>query len=125
MSLRHFTARAVMHPGLFRVLPRMLADRPDGRRLTAEEQRQLDDLERRLVHGPPAPARPRPVGRAAAPHRPADRRTVVAGALVLAALLVLATVVGGVGGAAATASALLATSVLCWLSPGIGRSPGR
>jgi hypothetical protein len=92
----------------------MLADRPDGRRLNADEQRQLDDLERRLLHDPPAPPRPVPVGLAAT--RPARNRWLpAAGLAVVATLLLVAAIVGGPGGVAATASALLATLIVCRL----------
>jgi hypothetical protein len=89
----------------------MLADRPDGRRLTADEQRQLDDLERRLLHGPAAPRRTAKVGLAAITRPTLDRRVLAVGVVVLGGLLVLAVIVGGPAGAAATGCALLATLV--------------
>lgn len=94
----------------------MLADRPDGRRLSADEQRQLDELERRLLSEPLAPPRAVPVGLVAA-RRP-DRWVVLPGLAVFGALLVLAALVGGPGGLAATAASLLATLVvwrLAWI----------
>lgn len=92
----------------------MLADRPDGRRLSADEQRQLDDLERRLLSGPLAPARAVPVGLAAARRlSPAERRIVLVGFAAAGALLVLAAAIGGPGGLDATATALLATMLVC------------
>ncbi len=94
----------------------MLADRPDGRRLNADEQRQLEDLERRLLSEPLAPARPVPVGLAASKRlSPAGRRVWFAALAAVAALLVMATVIGGPGGSAATATALLATLIVCRL----------
>ena len=93
----------------------MLADRPDGRRLSADEQRQLEDLERRLLSEPLAPARPAPVGRAAAKRRLPARPLLLAGLAVIVGLLVLATLVGGPGGLAATVAALLATLLVCGL----------
>jgi len=93
----------------------MLADRPDGRRLNADEQRQLEDLERRLLSEPLAPARPVPVGLAAAKRRLPDRPLLLAGLAAAVGLLVLATIVGGPGGLAATATALLATLLVCRL----------
>ena len=89
----------------------MLADRPHGRRLTADEQRQLDDLEQRLLDDPDAPSRPR-----SAPRSGLDRRVLAVGLVTVAALLVLATVVGGPGGLAAIAVALLGTLVV-WRPP--------
>jgi hypothetical protein len=92
----------------------MLADRPDGRRLNADEQRQLADLERRLLSAPLAPPRPVPVGLAAVTRPPAlDRPVLVAAVVVAGALLVLATVIGGPGGLAAVTVTLLAT-LLVW-----------
>ena len=91
----------------------MLADRPHGRRLTAEEQRQLVELERRLLSGPLAPPRPAPVGFAGASRARPDRPLLVAGLVATAGLLVLATIVGGPGGLAATTVALLATLLVC------------
>lgn len=94
----------------------MLADRPDGRRLSPDEQRQLEELERRLLSEPLAPPRPVPVGLAASKRlSPADRRIWLAALAVTAALLVLATVIGGPGGVAATAAALLGTLIVCRL----------
>jgi hypothetical protein len=92
----------------------MLADRPQGRRLSAAEQRQLEDLERRLLTGPLAPARPRPTGLAGLAARigpAADRVVVLVGVVAACAVLVVAVVVGGPGGAVATAAALLATLI--------------
>lgn len=84
----------------------MLADRPDGRRLTAEEQFQLDDLERRLLADDGSA--PRPTRRSAG--------TLRAGVAVVAAagcgLLVLAGAIGGPAGAAATALALAGTAAV-------------
>ena len=91
----------------------MLADRPHGRRLTADEQRQLVELERRLLSGPLAPPRPAPVGFAGASRTRPDRPLLVAGLVATAGLLVLATIVGGPGGLAATTVALLATLLAC------------
>ncbi len=94
----------------------MLADRPQGRRLTADEQRQLEDLERRLLTGPLAPARPRPAGAAGFAARigtGADRAVLLAGVVAACAVLVLAVVVGGPGAAAATGVAMLATVLIC------------
>jgi hypothetical protein len=96
----------------------MLADRPHGRRLTAEEQRQLVELERRLLSGPLAPPRPAPVGSAGASRARPDRPLLVAGLVATAGLLVLATILGGPGGLAATTVALLATLLVC----AVGRS---
>lgn len=97
----------------------MLADRPDGRPLSAEERRQLDDLEHRLLAEPPAPPRRVPVGLAAA-RRARERPVLTAGLAVACALLVLAAVVGGPGGLAATAAALAATLAVMAL-PRLGR----
>jgi hypothetical protein len=91
----------------------MLADRPHGRRLTAEEQRQLVELERRLLSGPLAPPRPAPVGYTGASRARPDRPLLVAGLVATAGLLVLATILGGPGGLAATTVALLATLLVC------------
>jgi VIT1/CCC1 family predicted Fe2+/Mn2+ transporter len=104
----------MVHPDGFRVLLGMLADHSDGRRLSADEKRQLDDLEQRLLHGPAASPRSVPVGLAAA-REPLQRMLLLAGVVVTGALLVLAVVVGGPGGLAATAVALIATSAVCLL----------
>jgi Flp pilus assembly protein TadB len=96
----------------FRVLRRMLADHSDGRRLSADEKRQLDDLEHRLLHGPAATPRTVPVGLAAT-REPLQRMLLLAGIVAAGALLVLAVVVGGPGGLAATAVALIATAFVC------------
>jgi hypothetical protein len=93
----------------------MLADRPDGRRLSAHEQRQLEDLERRLLSEPLAPPRPLPAGLAATGRPARDRLLIVAGLAVVGALLVLATAIGGPGALAATTAAVLATMLVCVL----------
>ena len=94
----------------------MLADRPHGRRLNADEQRRLDDLERRLLSGSLAPPRPVPVGLAAVQRRPFDVRLLLASVPVVAGLLVLAVVIGGPGGLVAVAVTLLATLLVCRLA---------
>jgi hypothetical protein len=96
----------------------MLADRPQGRRLTADEQRQLEDLERRLLTDPPAHARPRPAGLAARVGTGLDVTLAVGGVVAAAAMLLVAVIIGGPGGATATAAALLATLLICRIPRG-------
>jgi hypothetical protein len=100
----------------------MLADRPDGRRLTADEKAQLEDLERRLLTGPPAPSRPVPTGLAATMRPTVDRTLLLVGVIAACAMLLVAVLVGGPGGAAATGVALLATAIICRIPRAARRS---
>jgi membrane-associated phospholipid phosphatase len=82
---------------------------PESRppRLTEAEQRQLDELERRLANQFPDLAGNFSGGR---PPRLERRRVAIVFAAVGVALIVLAAVVGGVGGALAVLCSLAATA---------------
>ncbi|MEJ3655198.1 DUF3040 domain-containing protein [Actinomycetes bacterium KLBMP 9759] len=87
--------------------------RPHGRRLTEAERSRLDALERQLDAEDPALATMLQRG---VPRLDPRSRAVLGGVALAALLLVaLAAVIGGAGGALATAVALLVTAGASWV----------